>query len=926
MLIALCCWLLAAWAEPPALPDGVSWDDVRSLYPYVRQLQSEERLEEAIPLMRRVLELAEVELGAGDLQVANGKTLLGQFLFDVGRHAEAEPLFLEALATRRDQLEAPHPDIERAMSSLGWSTMYLGDYVASLEWFEASLAMKRERLGERHPDLLEALSLVAESHKGLGGIHEAFDVASERISIADEHFGPNSVPAATARVSLSHVMSAQRDYPAAVDILERTLPILRAHLGDAHPDVQEASMAHVAALANAGRLEEAGPLLREWVDRARAANEPYGLAIALKNLGAHYLLDGRAADAVALFEEALAIRRARLPPDHPAIALSLDALGRALVELGELDRAQAMVTEALEIRKARLGPLHRDVAATLIPLIEIAGKRGDLHAGRALGEEALRIDRLHLDLQGQLEDRSALEFAKHTRRGLDNWVSVHRRPEDTERVWNTLMVFKGAATRRVRERRQLATPEAMALQERLAELRRDIASSVFGQEAPDKAELAGWLDQKSETERALARHGALWGEDRAREADGIAGLCAALEDGDAVVDFYRREGTREGLNVYRVFTTVAPGCTLNRLLLKDAAGIEEAIAEWRDLLADPSAPTTRVNRRGMRVRSALWEPIVATLDGAERLFVIPDGRTAILPFAALPEPDGSYLIERWPVAYLQSALDLARPASEWLGTGIQLVGDVDFATATADASVSEVATRAAPCIDGDFEALPGTLAEVDLIADHWTRGRFRKEPLTRHRGAAATEETVGAGMQGSRVVHLATHGFFATDACRERLASGAVHLNPMLLSGVALAGGSSRSGDGGWDGIMTAEEVSSLDLRGTQLVVLSACETGLGEVQSGEGVLGLRRALSAAGAEAMVMSLWAVPDQATARLMDTFYGQYLKRRRALSPPDALQVAQLALLEENRETYGEARPGTWAAFSAVGRGAFRARGE
>jgi len=195
-------------------------------------------------------------------------------------------------------------------------------------------------------------------------------------------------------------------------------------------------------------------------------------------------------------------------------------------------------------------------------------------------------------------------------------------------------------------------------------------------------------------------------------------------------------------------------------------------------------------------------------------------------------------------------------------------------------------------------------------------------------GAEATATSFADAVTGKRVVHLATHGFFAGPECRSGLAGGqrlgqfggdlGVGFNPMSLSGVVLAGVNlPHDALDPEDGILTAEEVAALDLRGTELVVLSACDTGAGELSSGEGVLGLRRAFSAAGAETMVMSLWAIPDEATRALMDDFYSAYLHKRKPKSAGESLRAAQLEMLRTRRAKFGEARPQDWAAFIVSG---------
>lgn len=179
-------------------------------------------------------------------------------------------------------------------------------------------------------------------------------------------------------------------------------------------------------------------------------------------------------------------------------------------------------------------------------------------------------------------------------------------------------------------------------------------------------------------------------------------------------------------------------------------------------------------------------------------------------------------------------------------------------------------------------------------------------------GLGATEQALTELAPDMRVLHLATHGFFAGSSCQaEGLASEVG--SARLRAGLVLAGANQTDGDS--DGLWTAAEVATLDLREAELVVLSACETGLGEVIDGEGVLGLQRAFAEAGAQNLVMSLWSVEDDATRALMARFYRRL---RTASDPTGALRQAQLSLLAANRRA-GNALPWTWGAFVVSRRG-------
>jgi CHAT domain-containing protein len=179
----------------------------------------------------------------------------------------------------------------------------------------------------------------------------------------------------------------------------------------------------------------------------------------------------------------------------------------------------------------------------------------------------------------------------------------------------------------------------------------------------------------------------------------------------------------------------------------------------------------------------------------------------------------------------------------------------------------------------------------------------------------ASEESIRGMSDPPTILHLSTHGFFCSLDSAQK---ASYKSNPLLFSGLALAGanGSIRNGgsDNSDDGLLTALEISGLNLSGTDLVTLSACETGMGELVSGEGVFGLRRAFHHAGAGSVLMSLWAIPDKETADLMVSFYRTWLSGRPRQS---ALRESALAVLNSTRQRSGHSHPYFWAGFVLAG---------
>jgi CHAT domain-containing protein len=279
-----------------------------------------------------------------------------------------------------------------------------------------------------------------------------------------------------------------------------------------------------------------------------------------------------------------------------------------------------------------------------------------------------------------------------------------------------------------------------------------------------------------------------------------------------------------------------------------------------------------------------------------RLLVSPDGELNLIPFAALVDEEGHYLIERYSITYLTSGRDLLRMQVAREGKGKPLViADPAFGEPDAHNQLASV-TAAHEMSELYFAPLGGTAEEARSIQTLFPDASL----LT---GKAATESALKA-IAPPRILHIATHGFFLVDAgsaggnpvtsMRGAGASSSIE-NPLLRSGLALAGANHRGNGEGDNGILTALEASGLNLWGSKLAVLSACDTGLGEVRNGEGVYGLRRAFVLAGAESLLMSLWPVSDYSTRSLMAAYYKNL---KQGLGRGEALRQVQLQLLKSN----------------------------
>ena len=320
---------------------------------------------------------------------------------------------------------------------------------------------------------------------------------------------------------------------------------------------------------------------------------------------------------------------------------------------------------------------------------------------------------------------------------------------------------------------------------------------------------------------------------------------------------------------------------------------------------------------------SVFEPLEKHLNGSTRILISPDGSLNLLPFELLACSDNKNVIEKYEISYLSSGRDLLKPDKPQIAPTQYAVtiSDPDFFNQTRPSGVSlaqqaegtaSLAARGpsdrASCLNNLFRPLPFTGEECQVVSRLLSQ---RSNLKVRDYSAAEASEAVLKNLPNPpNVLHLATHGYYCAN----------MGDNPLLYSGLVFAGANNMvTGEAGLeegveDGILTALEASGLNLMGTDLVVLSSCQSGAGEVVSGEGVYGLRRAFQHAGARTVIMSMFDIPDQAAASCMELFYRNWTA---GATKSQALRQASLSLLDERRKEHGVAHPMYWGGFILVG---------
>lgn len=920
-----------------------------------RYAEAQGHYEAALVLLERLVGPDHPNVGV----VVNNLALLQQYR---GNFAASLPLYARALAILERALGDTHPQVATLRNNLAGVLHGMGDFSGARALYERSLAATEAALGPDHPDVATGLNNLAHLVEVQGDHALAREMHERAYDIRVRALGPTHRDVATSLNNLSACYRRQGDDAAARRALERALEVWRGSVGEVHPDAAATLHQLGVLLQEQGDLVGAATALeRAWSIRREVLGPTHeDVASSLQSLGDLAWASGDLSRAADLLTQAKQLRTAALGPDHPEVAQSwvrlgvvaqaqgdLDAAARSFANgletttrafgpdhhdvgailahqaslaaaAGQLDEARAGYERALDVLERALTPDHPEVAMVRARLASLCLRRGEPDDARAHADRALRILEGRFSLLDGMSEREALAFLQQATEVRDVWLAAFDRPTDDDDAWSSVSRWKGVVTQRMRERQAgawLEDPEGAALFADLTRARAERAALELhaadpaARDARDER-LAVLVADGERLERALAARSATWRDVQGRATRTFDDRCAAVPPDVALVDLVLRDVGGEP----RYDAFVVRACDVTRVQLGPADEVDARIAAWRARLADPAGHTSAVDARGARVTEAVWAPVAAVIGQVSEVWFSPDGALAALPFAALPVGAHRYLVEDVTVRVVADALDLTASGAAAPGAGLLAVGGLAYGL--------DVAPGPAPaCGAPGFLDLPQTRDEVDALAGRWAGHGPRREPITMLTGAQGDEASVRSAMATQRVVHFATHGYFTRGGCGG--ADATVPSDPMMWSGLALAG-ANVGGDRAFDDVLIAREIGALDLRGTELVVLSACASGLGVQTTGQGVLGLQRAFAVSGATTVVASLWSVPDAATAELMGAFYRGVLSRGGVGDAAVALSEAQRALIQRRRLELGEARPQDWAAFVVSGVPAYRRR--
>ncbi|MEQ1764313.1 MAG: CHAT domain-containing protein [Pyrinomonadaceae bacterium] len=842
----------------------------------------------------RALEIFEKSGGKESLRYTLGLFAIARVNFGRGEMKAAEAQMLQALAIFEKTRDGGGLRAVTVLSNLGLLYRTITDFRRAELTFRRAIDILEKLAGEDNPEGGNLRNNLGLMYYGAGDYANAEKELERSLAIFERLRGVENREGAIALNNLGLVAWRKGDYVKAEATWNRALKIFEKVNGPESDGVSNV-------------LGNLGIIYKEYYQDFKKAEEAQkrSLAIIQKLSGENSLQAGTATASLALIYRSL----------------------------GDVAQTESYALQADKIYERSIGPTHQNVVLNLAVLAQLSAMKGDLAGSLAYQKRIDAIDSAAIQTNLVIgSERQKIAFfgrLRNTDRGISFLVSLApTNVEARDLVLTQILQRKGrvldALSQNLTEFRKRGGEQDAALLTKLNDLTSEISKlSSQGRAKRSQAEFGSSLNallaEREKVESEISRRTA--GSYVPTKPIQLSAVRSAIPAGSALIEFavfrpfewnYDEAKEPYGDPHYIAFVVRSQG-DIGWVDLGDAKAIDDAIGKLRSAFRDPSrsdvADLSRI------VEQKVTAPLRKLAAGVNHLIISPDGELNLLPFEALVDEEQRYLAQRYSFTYVSSGRDLLRMRSAGSDSKeLVIVSNPTFGM-PADASSPLSNGERKPAVrqnrlitrslsDTFFAPLSGTAREAAAIRTIFPEAKL----LT---GEDATETSLKQ-VRSPDILHIATHGFFLNNsapASAEAKPSETLSENPLLRSGLAFAGANIRKGEKD-DGILTGLEASGLDLWGTKLVVLSACDTGLGEIRNGEGVYGLRRSFALAGAESLVMSLWPVSDNVTRELMT---GYYKNLKKGMGRGEALRQVRLEMIKQPDRRH----PFYWASFIQSG---------
>lgn len=926
------------------------------------------RLRDALKYSLRSLDIKEAAYGPDDPKVADALQDLSGIYLSMRKAADARRVLTRALQIYEQKNATASPTYAFTLHNIAVNCAAEGDYTKAAHFYTRALDALRKAVPVGDPSLAYTLTMFAVTLWSLGSFDEAEPLLEEALQNWKNHYGAKSIQTSICLGNLTQHYKLQGRYAEAEARARSEQPPDSDTLESGDPMKGRMLVAKGRDLYVQQRYTETLVTLARAVEIWRHTAEPQPLTVtALALMGRCSLHLRRYTQAESLYVDALTMQDTLYERVSSRKVELWLGLAQVHMQSGKMRSADSLLNRALVSQEHRSTWYNATLADVLDAYVQFYRRTGDLGRALRIAERAvgMRVGNFRRNVR-VLAEGSARSYSALVRRSIDGYLSavVDSRDPEPDVVRNAAEIIlstKGQTTEQALLRRKRLVRETDSVTVALAEEYRSAqfrlaTRYVDGPQSGDVSEFVRKLDSleagANQLEALLARRSASYARSEGEQRVSLRGIADGLSRDAVAVEFFSFD-----------YVQLDPEKTVPRYIalildrsggfslvdLGDAERIHQPIELYRRHLAEVAGrgrPVSTEDEAAYRTVAArlydlIWRPLEPALSGKKTVFVAPDAGLNLVSFAGLVCSDGRYLIERHPLHYVSAARDIMhRDSAEVSGTGLLAMGDPDF-DAAASVRIAARPGNTGASTKGDpyqlrnlrsgcdqfknmtVSRLPNSRNEVSRISESFRRYNPLESRLVLL-GTMASEEEFKASAPGKQIIHLATHGYVLDGSCLP-VGSGISGSgeNPLLGSGVLLAGanlhGRGARETGSEDGILTALEVSALELQGVDLVVLSACETGLGSVTQGEGIYGLRRAFQMAGAKTVVSTLWQVPDVESVKFMKNLYEAMAPSRHASadSYPLLMQHVAVQRIAEQRKRGRPTHPFTWGAYLATG---------
>lgn len=919
--------------------------------------------DEAESLLSRSISFAQKTDEENKQLVFDLKTVLARVYEDQGRYPEAKILMEEVYQFDLKELGEKHPNTLTDLSHIASIMRRQGELQKAEKIFEKIYEFRKIAVGEKHPDTIADLNNLALVLEEQGLYERAEPLMKKAISLAEEILGPKHTTTLAAMNNLALIYESQGVFKRALPLYLKVIKANTEILGADHPNT-------IASVNNLGylymldqkyddALKQFQIVFDRWYKKLKA-NHQYTLK-AMNNLGRVYHKLNKLDKAEPLLHRALELRIINLGETHlDAIRSTIDIAALNITQ-GKLKHAEVMIKKAIDFSTANLGPHHPytfealNLQASLYETMKNYSKACETYA--LIFERRNQFFERVLWATGENARNGYIRLHQHEQDAYLTFLAEMKSPKSAREILKVSLKRKGLLLKIASEieqvKQMLDKPELNQLSQQLMDKKKKLASLILSGpvESGAKQFLLTIEHLENEIEELQGELGRASIRFKTSQQDLSPETVVDQLDGeDLLVDFiiYKNhiKGSRQLMAV--VAQKLEMGQLLfNKVLFGNMLEIDKWVDNYRSTIQDEDADEAEVMEEGNILYRKMWKPLIEHFNEKTSIYLVPDGILNILPFDALVDDEEEYILQTYELKMLSSGRDLLLSATKKTHEAFMIIAGPDYNSDYMEQTEtikdikrkrkrSSSGKRNADLMKGlrmasfgmrglTFSPLPGAEREGQEI-DELCR---KERPTLLYLKNKAEEEQLRRIENAPEILHIATHGFFLKS--QENLSKRLMKLqrsmdplklipppgdNPLLRAGLAFAGINKNAKylgeiDTDNDGVLTALEVLGLKLYGTRLVVLSACETGLGEIHVGEGVYGLRRAFQEAGAKTVLNSLWEVSDKGTQALMTGLYKNLLEGKTVRK---AFRNAQL----EMKNSIMWSHPYIWSSFFLVGR--------